>query len=481
MQSERLQPTRLDTSIKPYQVKAVGQLAQNHGAGLLLDPGMGKTAATLMAFNILKDAGLVDTMLVIAPIRPMGDTWPAEIQKWADLNHLTTSIMHGPKKYEALKAKADIYLMNPEGLKWFANVYQDMGSLPHVLCVDESTKFKSSTAKRSKILKKLLPHFRYRWILTGTFVPNGLLDMFGQTLLMDKGAALGEFVTHFKSRYGTVDEYRHKFIPNEGAYEEVAAKIEHMVLRLDAEDYLNMPDLQYVTRPVKLPDTAMHLYEQVQKDFLAEIRAGKYGGTIMAANQAAAGTKCRQMANGKCYRELTQEELLTKPNSRPYAHVHSEKSKELESLLDETSGNKMLIIYEFKHDLESIKECLKGHLKDGVKFAELTGQSRKNFTAAVNEFNTPGSDLRYVLAHSGSLHGINIQADCRHMVWYGITWNYENYKQAVTRLYRQGQKLTAPVMVYHIVAEGTLDEAVVQVLIDKEATQAMVEDMLKGQ
>jgi len=103
---------------KDYQVRSLISMMQLPGVGLLFDPGMGKTSTALMAFTILKQQGHAKKALVITPIRPMYTTWPNEIKKWDDFNHLTHSIIHAGSKESGLRKKADIYLINPEGLKW---------------------------------------------------------------------------------------------------------------------------------------------------------------------------------------------------------------------------------------------------------------------------------------------------------------------------------------------------------------------------
>ena len=113
-------------------------------------------------------------------------------------------------------------------------------------------------------------------------------------------------------------------------------------------------------------------------------------------------------------------------------------------------------------------------IQDKIPFG---GQHTEDVDSAVDAFNC--GELPVLLAHAGSLHGMNIQGACRHMIWFGITWNLESYQQAVWRLYRQGQAAES-VMVYHIVAEGTLDEQVVLTLADKAATQEQVEALLHG-
>ena len=75
-----------------------------------------------------------------------------------------------------------------------------------------------------------------------------------------------------------------------------------------------------------------------------------------------------------------------------------------------------------------------------------------------------------MLAHPASAgHGLNLQAGGNIIVWFGLTWSLELYSQANARLYRQGQKEN--VIIHHLVAKGTIDEDVMEVLENKEAGQ----------
>ena len=221
------------------------------GAGLLLDPGMGKTSTTLAAFDVLRDHGYAKKMLVVAPIKPMYGTWRQEADKWDEFKHFKFSVLHGSGKQAALSVDADIYLINPEGLAWLL-AQKDLPEW-EVLCIDESTKFKNSNSKRFKLLKKKLPDFYYRWILTGTPSPNGLEDLFGQVYIMDLGVKLGKYITHFRNKYFQSSGFGgYTYTPIRGAMEEISELIAHMVLRLDAEDYLDMPEFNKIIRPVTL-------------------------------------------------------------------------------------------------------------------------------------------------------------------------------------------------------------------------------------
>ena len=104
---------------KDYQRDAIKHILSTPGCGLFLKPGRGKTSSTLKAFKILKEKGMSKAVLIVAPLRVVKYTWPAEVLKWEDFEDFSVTILHGPKKDELLEqAKSDIYLINFEGLLW---------------------------------------------------------------------------------------------------------------------------------------------------------------------------------------------------------------------------------------------------------------------------------------------------------------------------------------------------------------------------
>src|SRR4029079_10372497 len=96
---------------------------------------------------------------------------------------------------------SDIYIINPEGLKWFFAAGGMDKVKPDMLVVDESTKFKDYSTARFKLLKPVLSKFKRRLILTGEPAPNGYIDLFSQCYIMDQGDALGRFITHYRNKY----------------------------------------------------------------------------------------------------------------------------------------------------------------------------------------------------------------------------------------------------------------------------------------
>ena len=81
--------------------------------------------------------------------------------------------------------------------------------------------------------------------------------------------------------------------------------------------------------------------------------------------------------------------------------------------------------------------------------------------------------------HPASMgHGLNLQKGGNHIVWFTIPWSLELYQQFNARLYRQGQ--ARPVVIHHLVAKGTIDERVMQVLRGKASVQQSILDTIKA-
>src|SRR5688500_2603171 len=96
-----------------YQERAIMLQIRQGGAGLLLDPGLGKTSISLASFKILKDKGLAKKMLVITPKRLAYLTWPREIEKWDQFQSLKWCHLHGRHREYYLSYDADVYITTP--------------------------------------------------------------------------------------------------------------------------------------------------------------------------------------------------------------------------------------------------------------------------------------------------------------------------------------------------------------------------------
>lgn len=468
-----------------YMKKAVKFLLEHACAALFLDPGLGKTSITLAALLLLFKRKLINKVLIVAPLRVAGSTWPREMEKWLDFRGLRAVILHGPKKDQLLREEADIYIINFEGLEWLLNVTKKKNSKGKtvvdvdvkrfkklgfdVLVVDELSKLKNTQTVRFKALKLVLHTFGRRWGLTGSPAANGLLDLFGQTFVLDMGNALGKYITHYRQEYFVPSRDGYNWELAEGSEAKIYKALSPLVLRMAAKDYLDLPTEIPNNIFVDLPPEARRIYDELEDDLIAAIESGE----VVAANSAVAINKLRQVASGGVYLTPDITELVKKRGAREYAHLHHEKTDALCDLIDELQGSPILVAYDFAHDLERIREKLDAdvpYIGGGV--------SLKRSRELERQWNA--GKLPYLFAHPASIaHGLNLQEAGHHVGWYTPTWNYEEYDQFIKRVLRQGNT-SRRVFVHHFLARDTVDEyAVMPAIYRKRRGQNALFDGLK--
>lgn len=441
--------------------KAAWHLIDNMSAGLALDPGMSKTTIALAAFCTLQAMNQARTMLVIAPLRVCRMVWRQEGQKWTEFRHLKFSLLHGDKKDERLGDDADVWLINPEGVDWLSKKYFGR-SLPFdVVCIDELTRFKNSAADRSKALRPRLKNVARRWGMTGSLAPNGYMDLFGQMLMLDDGAALGRYITHYRDQYFQVgfDGFSYDLMP--GAEARILERIKPYWLQLSAEDYLELPELVPDPIEIHLNKTSRATYDKMKKQMLAELPEG----IITAANSAACYSKLAQMANGAVYVGDHKEKV---------ALIHNDKLDAVEELIEELNGQPLLIAYEFNHDIDRLRERFgKVDKATGKKVLPYLGKGttatqEAEWIAAWNR-----NELPILACHPASAgHGLNLQeGNAGHVCWLGPIWDLELWDQFIRRLRRRGNQAQR-VFNHILICVGTIDELKLEALGDKDTTQS---------
>lgn len=445
----------------PYQKKAIRFVLENARGALWLDMGLGKSSIILAAFKILLEKGYVKRALIVAPLRVCWTVWPEEVKKWADFNGLRVEVLHGPKKEEALYRDADIYLINPDGLEWLAldNRAKRLGA--DMLVIDESDMAKNPKSLRFRLLKTMLPLFRRRYLLTGTPAPNGLMDLFGQIYILDEGNALGRFITHFRLSYFDATGYGgYTYLPKEGAAEAIYEKLRPLTLRMAAEDYLELPERIDNIISVRLPDKAWKTYYELENTFITILDNGE---ALTAPSAAVASMKLRQLVNGNIYRDLSNRQDA-KVKSEQWVRFHDAKLDALEEVVEANAGKPVFVAYEFEHDMAAIRK----RFKQAVFLSDFgKGEKMLEVIGAWNRGEIP-----MLCVHPQSAgHGINAQKGGNIVIWYSVPWNLALYQQLNARILRQGNT-HKNVIVHHIIAKGTVDEAVMRALRSKDKTQA---------
>ncbi len=447
------------TDLHKYQKAGVPHIIQNTHCGLFLDMGLGKTVTTLTAINILVYEELeIDRVLIIAPKRVAENVWSDEVQKWDHLKHLRVSKIAGTEaqRKDALRVKADIYLLGRDNVNWLCGQYS--GQLPFdMLVIDESSSFKNPKSKRFKALRLVQPCFDRVVLLTGTPAPNGLIDLWSQIYLLDRGERLGNTITKYRSLYFSPNQrnghivYNYK-LKTKDTEALIHDQIKDICMSMKAEDYLDMPDRIENIINLEMPPNVKQQYKEFEREQVLELMEND----ITAVNAAALSIKLLQFANGALYDE-----------NRGVHEVHKIKLDAVEEIIENANGKPVLIAWTFQHDRDRMLEHLKKYKPVQLK----TGQHIKDWNAG---------KIQVMLMHPASGgHGLNLQGGGNTIVWFGQTWSLELYQQFNARLYRQGQQ-ASQVIINHLVSKGTLDMDVIKSLESKNTKQEGLMQAIKA-
>lgn len=444
--------------LRPYQQVGVEYLRGRKRAALLWDMGLGKTATTLTA--------LTDDMLpalVVAPKRVAEHVWPTEVPLWRP--DLTVEAAVGdPQRRAGILAHgpADIVTIGRDVLPT---------AVPHTgrfktIILDELSSFKDRSTRRWKAAKKITADKEYVWGLTGTPASNGLMDLWAQVYLLDRGERLGTALTQFRARYFTAGRQLPSGVTIDwnlrpGADQDIYQKIEDICMSLDTEGLVDLPPVTHNRLVVQLPSKVKKLYRDMKQDFVADLKdfqnLKQVGLSEHTASSAGVLTvKLSQIAAGILYSDdfAGQERTTTV--------LHTAKVDAVKEIMEGNGGSPVLLFYQFQAERDLFLQ----------EFPWAATVDTPNFVARWNE-----GELPLLIAHPESIgHGLNLQHGGHTIVWTSPTWSLESYAQANKRLARSGQQ--HPVVIHELVAEGTINADVYDVLAEKKTVEQALIDHL---
>ena len=442
-----------------YQAYCVRSIINTPKLALWLDMGLGKTAITFTAVNDLKfNRFEAMRVLVIAPKKVAETTWNREAEKWDHLKHLRISSVLGSqsKRIRAVNTPADVYVINRENVVWLVDYYRNDWPYDMVV-IDESSSFKNHQSKRFKALKLVAGKTKRIVELTGTPAPNNLIDLWAQIYLLDGGQRLGKTIGAFREKYFNPDQRSRERVfsykPKAGTEKAIHKALSDVCISMKAEDYLELPDCVINNISVTLDIASRKKYKALEKDMLLELDDEQ----IDAGTAAVLSNKLLQLCNGAVY--VDEHEAV---------HIHDCKIEAFMETVESLNGQHAIVFYNFQHDKDRLLKALK---KTGLTVRVYKGPDEER------DWNSGNIDI--LLAHPASTaYGLNLQDGGRHIIWFGLNWSLELYKQANARLHRQGQKL--PVIVHQLIVEDSRDEDVAQALESKDESQEALLQSLKA-
>lgn len=415
--------------------------------------GLGKTAACYSVLEELIHSGQSGGALVIAPMRVANLTWPMERETWEQFSRLKVANLREPEGQRAfLDASAHVYLINYEAIPFLHQLCKlRKKRLPFdTLILDEITKCKNPSAKRPNLLRtEILEEMDVprRWGLTGSPVPNSLLDLFAPMRLIDGGERLGKrYMEYRKTFFEPTDYQGRKWKALNGSANTIEGRISDITLTLRSSEWLKIPDMVIDDIELPLPHALQKQYDDFEDELVLELDTAN----ITAVNAAALITKLCQFTSGAIY----DAEKIVHP-------VHTLKLDAL-AKLDRSLKQPLLVACMYKHEESRIRERFP-HARFFADAEDAAAQ--KQMVAAWNR-----RDIKMLVGHPGSVSlGLNLQHGSNCMVWFTLTYNREYYDQMLARLQRTGQ--TEIVQAYRLLVPETVDYALATSLAEKTETE----------
>ncbi|GAA2630662.1 hypothetical protein GCM10010307_22580 [Streptomyces vastus] len=442
------QPAALAATLRDYQLRGLNWLARMTSLGLggclADDMGLGKTI-TLIALHLHRqsDESAAGSTLVVCPTSLMGN-WQREIEKFAPGTPVRR--FHGPRRSLEDLADGEFVLTTYGTMRLDAE--QLAGASWGMVVADEAQHVKnpySDTARRLRTIDA-----RARVALTGTPVENNLSELWA-ILDWTTPGLLGRLGT-FRTRYAQAVEGGQ----DPGAADRLAQLVRPFLLRRRKSDPGIAPELPPKTetdRAVSLTKEQAGLYEAVVRETLAEISS--------ADSMARRGLIVKLLTGLK---QVCNHPAQFLKEDSPKIAGRSGKLELLDELLDTilSEGAAVLVFTQYVRMARLIERHLAAR---GVPSQFLHGGTPVAEREAMVHRFQEGEVPVFLLSLKAAGTGLNLTR-AEHVVHYDRWWNPAVEAQATDRAYRIGQ--TQPVQVHRLIAEGTIEDRIADMLARKQ-------------
>lgn len=423
-----------------FQRKGLDFLIKSNGNALLADEmGLGKTVQSLAYVATEKKAFPV---LVVAPLVTLNN-WQREIDKFLkkrsrngrvlENKSPTSTIIRTGRRRDI--GRYDFYIINYELLyKRQADIAEL--NIRTIIC-DEVHNLRSVRTKKYSALRRLatLPSVTRRLGLSGTPIYNRGSEIWPIADILKPGM-LGSF-EEFCEYFCYVND-KNKAIVLENKRESLRKQLqEHVMLRRKKSDVIKELKEKVQYKEVIDADTAYYKKE------LGRI------WKKMEDEQRNANTEFKKSASFQ--RAIQSERVAAGAAKIPHVINFVKNIMEIEES-----------VVVFCHH-KAIHKILHESLGEFDPASIIGGQSDKVRQEHIDRFQRGETKMMIAGLRAGSV-GINLSR-AKYVVFAELDWSPAIHRQAEDRLHRIGQKET--VFAYYLIGNGTLDDHVADVLVDK--------------
>lgn len=450
----------MTTGLWPHQKKTLKLYQKTPLVFDISDAGTGKSRAALEAFKARRRSG-GGRALIVAPKTLLDAAWGAEIDKFTP--ELKYRIAYATNRLQAFSEPVDVYITNTDAVKWLAEQPDAFFKTFDTLIIDECSSFKHRQSKRSKAMKKISKHFKYRALLSATPTSKSVTELWHQALILDGGQRLGKSFMKFRDAV-CEPEYTHpyntqfvKWHDKPKAYHSVARILSDVTVRHEFHDAMkdvpeNTEHMVYFTIPPKL----MNAYVKLKEEALLRLEEGD----VDAVNAAVLRGKLLQLTSGSVYG--TDKTVV----------IDAGRTELIVQLVMERKHS--IVFYNWNHQREALVKEL---TKQKVPFAEITSSTKGSDRGKIVAQYQAGEYQTMLMHPQTGAHGLTLTRGTA-TIWCSPTDRPDLLLQGKHRVLRGGQtEVTENVMVC---ARGTLEEGVYAQTNKQRDDAAALMELLRG-
>lgn len=468
----------LKRELKKYQIPAVAHLVNIENGANFSVPGSGKTSVVLAAYSILKSRDEVDKLVVIGPrssFMPWEEEYYECFHKKPSVFRLTGSIAARRHLHRDLSSSEIILMSYQMACNESEELIKLFRNCKSFLVLDESHNIKRFEGGIwSDTIISLAPYAKRRAILSGTPVPNSILDLWSQTT----------FLWPDNPPLGTKDRFRHNIDKDEkSALKEIKENLYPLYWRVRKKD-LNLPKPYFHYIKVKMKPYQKAVYNTLAVKVLSDIikepeersklrdwRKAKMVRLLQAASNPSLLSKYSEEfkippinASG-----LSIEQVIAKyPNYEMPAKIEAA----VKLVRELVKNNQKVIIWtSFIHNIKTLQKVL-SDLGPDVIYGEIPKDEDEdeefNREKIINEFKTSPKHKILIANPSACSESISLHKVCFHAIYLDRTFNGAHYLQSLDRIHRVGLDKNDKVNYWILKCSDTIDEVIDARLKDKK-------------
>lgn len=440
-----------------HQKEGIAFLKEKKRAILADEMGLGKTRQAILAAEEDCD-GLTGFKLVICPAS-LKINWQREINQVLP-DEVVKVIESGPEEeIQPIGWVVINYDMLPKYKEQLMRFKEAGWIIAGIL--DEAHYIKGKKTIRATTALEIMMHLPRVYALTGTPIMNRPAELYNLLAVIDHPLGRYGKKTFFFKRY--CGRYMRTIIRKDGRVirfwddtgatnlPELREMIRDSVLRRKKEDVLDLPDKIISVEVVTLTKEWQREYDEAWDRYLEWVQShpeGKNVENILAAQALVELSKLKQVCSKAKLERMVDD---------------------IENAVDQE--NKIIVFTQFTDTVTILKNAL---LEKGIVSVSLTGEDGMDARQdAVDRFQK--SDEVKVFIANIKAGGVGITLTAASQVMFAdMDWSPAVHDQATDRAHRIGQQGT--VNVYYYIAEGTIEEDIIEILQRKLQTiNAIVE------